>query len=232
MSLHISAKTGEIADFVLMPGDPLRAKWIADTFMKDVSCYNEVRGMLGFTGTYQGKKVSVQGSGMGIPSALIYGTELIREYGVKTIIRVGTAGALQGHLKLRDLVIALSASTTSGVNREYFGPGEYAPTADFNLLQRAVEAAKALGLTFEAGNILSTDAFYPPSEDAYTPWKEHGVLCVEMETAGLYSLAARHGIRALTILTISDSLVRGEHSSASDREKSFADMARLALHCR
>jgi len=169
---------------------------------------------------------------MGIPSALIYYTELIRDYGVKTIVRVGTAGALQANLKLRDLVIALSASTTSGINREIFGYGDYAPTANFGLLSRAMEQAKELGLSYEAGNILSADAFYPPSEDAYKPWKEHGVLCVEMETAGLYSLAARFGIRALTILTISDSLVRGERSSVADREKSFEDMAKLALHCR
>ncbi|MEJ2583784.1 MAG: purine-nucleoside phosphorylase [Robiginitalea sp.] len=169
---------------------------------------------------------------MGIPSALIYYTELIRDYGVKTIIRVGTAGALQGHLKLRDLVIALSASTTSGIIRETFGNGVYAPTADLDLLQRAVDQAEALGLPFKAGNILSTDEFYPSSEDAYTPWKQHGVLCVEMETAGLYTLAARYGVRALTILTISDSLVRGERSSIADRERSFAEMAELALHCR
>ena len=232
MSLHISAKPGEIADFVLMPGDPLRAKWIANNFLEEVTCYNEVRGMLGFTGSYRGQKVSVQGSGMGIPSALIYYTELIREYGVKTIIRVGTAGALQGHLKLRDLVIALSASTTSGINRESFGYGAYAPTADFSLLRQAMDQAKELGMDFEAGNILSTDAFYPPSEDAYKPWRDHGVLCVEMETAGLYTLAARHGVRALSLLTISDSLVRGEHSSAAERERSFGDMATLALHCR
>ena len=232
MSLHIGAKPGEIADFVLMPGDPLRAKWIAETFLEEVSCYTEIRGMLGFTGSWQGKRVSVQGSGMGIPSALIYYTELIREYGVKTIIRVGTAGALQERLKLRDLVIALSASTNSGTNREIFGQGDYAPTADFNLLQRAVDQAEKMGLDFEAGNILSSDTFYPPSRDPYKPWREHGVLCVEMETAGLYTLAARHGVRALTILTISDSLARGEHSPVADREKSFSDMAKLALHCR
>jgi purine-nucleoside phosphorylase len=231
MSLHIGANHGDIADFVLMPGDPLRAKWIAETFLEDASCYNEVRGMLGFTGTYQGRRVSVQGSGMGIPSAMIYYTELIRDYGVKTIIRVGTAGALQGHLKLRDLVIALSASTTSGINRDIFGHGDYAPTADFELLRRAMVRAETLDLPYEAGNILSADAFYPASEDAYRSWREHGVLCVEMETAGLYTLAARYGIRALTILTISDSLVRGERSSTADREKSFADMAKLALHC-
>ncbi len=232
MSLHISAKPGEIADFVLMPGDPLRAKWIAETFLEDPICYNEVRGMLGFTGTYQGKRVSVQGSGMGIPSALIYYTELIRDYGVKTIIRVGTAGALQEHLKLRDLVIALSASTTSGTNREVFGHGDYAPTAHFGLLNRAVDEARGLGLSFEAGNILSADAFYPPVKDSYKPWTDHGVLCVEMETSGLYTLAARYGVRALAILTISDSLVRGERSTQADRERSFADMARLALLCR
>ncbi|TNF70891.1 MAG: purine-nucleoside phosphorylase [Bacteroidetes bacterium] len=232
MSLHISAKPGEIADFVLMPGDPLRAEWIANTYLEEVTCYNKVRGMLGFTGKFRGKKVSVQGSGMGIPSALIYYTELIREYGVKTIIRVGTAGALQGHLKLRDLVMALSASTTSGINRESFPYGDYAPTADFSLLRRAMGQAKALDMEFEAGNILSADVFYPSSGDVYTPWKEHGVLCVEMETAALYTVAARYGVRALSLLTISDSLVRGEHSSAADRERSFEDMATLALHCR
>jgi purine-nucleoside phosphorylase len=232
MSLHISAKPGEIADFVLMPGDPLRAKWIASTFLEEVKCYNEVRGMLGFTGVYRGQKVSVQGSGMGIPSALIYYTELVREYGVKTIIRVGTAGALQEHLKLRDLVIALSASTTSGINRGTFTHGDYAPTADFSLVRRATERAKKLEMDFEAGNILSEDAFYPSSGDAYKPWREHGVLCVEMETAGLYTMAARHGVRALSLLTISDSLVRGEHSSVADREQSFEEMVTLALHCR
>ena len=150
---------------------------------------------------------------------------------MKTIIRLGTAGALQGHLKLRDLVIALSASTTSGINRDIFGNGDFAPTADFSLLRQAMDAAKALKLDYEAGNILSTDAFYPPSGDPYTAWKQHGVLCVEMETAGLYTLAARYGVRALSLLTISDSLVRGERSSVTDRERSFEDMVTLALHC-
>lgn len=232
MSLHIAAKPGEIADFVLMPGDPLRAEWIANTFLEEVRCYNRVRGMLGFTGVYQGKQVSVQGSGMGIPSALIYYTELIREYGVKTLIRVGTAGALQPRLKLRDLVIALSASTTSGINREVFPNGDFAPTADFALLRQAMEEAETLGLDYEAGNILSVDSFYPPHEGAYATWTEHGVLCVEMETAGLYTLAARHGVRALSILTISDVLASGEHSPARERERSFGDMVTLALHCR
>ncbi len=232
MSLHIAAKPGEIADFVLMPGDPLRAEWIATTFLEEVSCYNRVRGMLGFTGVYQGKRVSVQGSGMGIPSALIYYTELIREYGVKTLIRVGTAGALQPRLQLRDLVIALSASTTSRINREVFPHGDFAPTADFALLRQAMQAADTLGLPYEAGNILSVDSFYPPVEGAYDSWTDHGVLCVEMETAGLYSLAARHGARALSILTISDVLPRGEHSPAHERERSFRDMVTLALHCR
>ena len=231
MTVHIGAAKGDIADTVLMPGDPRRAEWASRTFLDDARLVNDVRGMLGFTGTYQGRRVSVQGSGMGIPSALIYYTELIRDYGVKTIIRVGTAGALQGHLKLRDLVIALSASTTSGINRDIFGHGDYAPTADFELLRRAMVRAETLDLPYEAGNILSADAFYPASEDAYRSWREHGVLCVEMETAGLYTLAARYGVRALTILTISDSLVRGEHSSTTDRETSFTDMANLALQC-
>ncbi len=231
MSLHIDAKPGEIADFVLMPGDPLRAAWIAETFLEEVHCYNNIRGMLGFTGTYQGQRVSVQGSGMGIPSALIYYTELIRDYGVKQIIRVGTAGALQEELGLRDLIIALSASTTSGMNREVFPYGDFAPTADFGLLSKAIEGASALGLSFTAGNVLSTDSFYPPQADAYALWAEHGVLCVEMETAGLYSIAARYGVRALSILTISDSLPRGERTPAEERERSFSDMVSLALQC-
>lgn len=232
MSLHIGAKPGEIADFVMMPGDPLRAEWIAQTFLEDVTCYNRIRGMLGFTGTYQGKKVSVQGSGMGIPSALIYYNELIRDYGVKTIVRVGTAGALQPDLGLRDLVIAVSASTTSSILQEAFPKGNFAPTADFRLLEKAMGGARALGLSFRAGNILSTDTFYPESDSAYQAWTDHGVLCVEMETAGLYSLAARHGVRALSILTISDSLISGERTSATQRERSFSDMVSLALYCR
>lgn len=232
MSMHIGAKPGEIADFVLMPGDPLRAEWIAHTFLEEVTCYNRVRGMLGFTGTCQGKKVSVQGSGMGIPSALIYYNELIRDYGVKTIIRVGTAGALQPDLGLRDLVIALSASTTSSILQEAFPYGTFAPTADFDLLSKATEGARALGLSFRAGNILSTDTFYPQSESAYQAWTDHGVLCVEMETAGLYSLASRYGVRALSILTISDSLISGERTSATQRERSFSEMVSLALVCR
>ncbi|MEJ2163174.1 MAG: purine-nucleoside phosphorylase [Robiginitalea sp.] len=232
MSLHIGAGPGEIAEFMLIPGDPLRAAWIAETFLEDVHCYNQIRGMLGFTGTYRGQKVSVQGSGMGIPSALIYYTELIREYGVKQLIRVGTAGALQEDLNLRELVIALSASTTSAMNREVFAYGDFAPTADFELLSRAMESAGKLNLPYRAGNILSADSFYPAREDAYKPWSEHGVLCVEMETAGLYSLAARYGVRALSILTISDSLPRGERTEAEERERSFSDMVRLALECR
>lgn len=232
MSLHLAAKKGEIADFVLMPGDPLRAQWIAETFLEEAHCYNRIRGMLGFTGTYKGQRVSVQGSGMGVPSAMIYYSELIREYGVRSIIRVGTAGALQADLELRDLVIALSASTTSAINREVFTYGDFAPTADFGLLSRAASAARELGLPFRAGNILTADAFYSAAEDPYRPWAEHGVLCVEMETAGLYSLAARHGVAALSILTISDSLPRGERSPAADREHSFRDMVTLALSCR
>ena len=188
--------------------------------------------MLGFTGTYKGHSVSVQGSGMSVPSALIYYTELIREYGVKQLIRVGTAGALQADLELKDLVIALSASTTSAINREVFTYGDFAPTADFGLLDKATGGAREMGLSFRAGNILTADTFYAATEDAYKAWADHGVLCVEMETAGLYSIAARHGVAALSILTISDSLPGGEHSTADEREKSFSDMVALALHCR
>jgi len=229
MSTHIQAKKGEIAETVLLPGDPLRAKWIAETFLEDAVCYNKVRGMLGFTGTYKGKRVSVQGTGMGIPSTLIYCHELITNYGVKNLIRVGSAGSYQKNVNLRDIVIAMSASSTSGINNSRFVNSDFAPTANFELFMKAALYAKENSIPIKAGNILSSDEFYEDDPEAYKKWAKFGVLCVEMEAAGLYTIAAKHHVNALAILTISDSLVTGEHLSSADREKSFKDMIAIAL---
>ena len=230
MSVHIEAKKGDIAETVLMPGDPLRAKWIAETFLENAFCYNEVRGMLGYTGTYKGKKVSVQGSGMGIPSAMIYHHELINDYGVKNIIRVGSAGSYQKDIKVRDIVLAMAASTTSGINNSRFINADYSPTASFDLLLEASLYARKKGIKIKAGNVLSADEFYEDDPEAYKLWAKYGVLCVDMEASGLYTIAAKHNIRALAILTISDSLVTGEHSSSIDRESSFNEMVEIALN--
>jgi len=229
MSTHIQAKQGEIAESILLPGDPLRAKWIAESFLEDAVCYNTVRGMLGFTGTYKGKRVSVQGTGMGIPSTLIYCHELITNYGVKNLIRVGSAGSYQKNVNLRDIVIAMSASSTSGINNSRFVNSDYAPTANFELFMKAALYAKENSIPIKAGNILSSDEFYEDDPETYKKWAEFGVLCVEMEAAGLYTIAAKHNVNALAILTISDSLVTGEHLSSGDREKSFKDMIAIAL---
>jgi purine-nucleoside phosphorylase len=230
MSLHINAKKNEVADTVLLPGDPLRAKWIADTFLENAVCYNKVRGMLGYTGYYKSKRISVQGSGMGIPSALIYYHELIRDYEVKTLIRVGTAGSYQEHIKLKDIVIAMSASTTSGINKKQFEFGSYAPTADIDLLIKAVNYANDNNIAFKAGNVLSSDQFYEEDPDCYKKRAEYGVLCAEMEAAGLYTIAAKNRVKALAILTISDSLVDKTSCSASARENTFKTMVEIALN--
>lgn len=230
MSLHIEAKKGEIAETVLLPGDPLRAKWIAETFFENIFCYNNIRGMLGYTGTYKGKKISVQGTGMGIPSAMIYCHELIKDYGVKNLIRVGSAGAFQPDLKLLDIVIAMSASTNSALNRIAFNDADFAPTASFDLLMKAAEYAKNNGIDFKAGNVLSSDIFYDDDPEYYKKWAAHGVLCAEMESAGIYTLAAKFGVNALSILTISDSLVNGEEISSEMREKKLSEMVDIALN--
>jgi purine-nucleoside phosphorylase len=230
MSIHIEAKQGEIAETVLLPGDPLRAKWIANTFLENPICYNQVRGMLGYTGTFKGKLISVQGSGMGIPSALIYYQELIRDYGVKNLIRVGTAGSYQKEVKLKDIVLAMAASTTSGINNSRFINADYAPTADFDLFLKAALYAKENSLAIRAGNVLSSDEFYEDDPDSYKLWAKFGVLCVEMEAAGLYTIAAKYKIKALAILTISDSLVTGEKSTSIERETSFKEMIEIALN--
>ena len=202
MSLHIAAQAGDIAETILLPGDPLRAKHIAETMLENPVCYNEIRGMLGFTGTYKGQRVSVQGTGMGMPSISIYAHELINSYGVKNLIRVGTCGALQPHLKLRDVIIAMSASTNSAMNQQAFKGMTFAPTADFELLRRAYEVAVAKGYTVNVGTILSSDAFYTHDPEEWKLWAEFGVLAVEMEAAALYSLAAKFGVNALAICTV------------------------------
>jgi len=229
MSVHIGAKKGEIAETVLLPGDPLRAKWIAETFLENPVCYNDVRGMLGFTGRYQGKRISVQGTGMGIPSTLIYAHELINEYGVKNLIRVGSAGSYQKEVRIRDIVIAMAASTNSGLNTIRFNGADYAPTASFELFQKALAIAKEKNIPLKAGNILSSDEFYADDFESYKKWAEYGVLCVEMETSGLYTVAAKHKVNALSILTISDSLVTGERTTADEREQTFKEMIEIAL---
>ncbi|WP_460219645.1 purine-nucleoside phosphorylase [Psychroserpens sp. MEBiC05023] len=229
MSIHIEAQKGDIADTVLLPGDPMRAKWIAETYLDHPKLYNDVRGMLGYTGTFKGKPVSVQGTGMGIPSCLIYAHELINDYGVKNLIRVGSAGSYKENIKLRDIVIAMAASSNSGINNSRFINADYAPTANFDLFMKVAEYAKLHNITIKAGNVLSSDEFYQDDYESYKKWADFGVLCVEMETAGLYTIAAKHNVNALSILTISDSLVTGEHTSADERASTFNTMIELAL---
>ena len=230
MSTHIEAKPGEIAESVLLPGDPLRAKWIAETFLENPKCYNDVRGMLGYTGTFRGKPISVQGTGMGIPSALIYCHELINDYGVKNLIRVGSAGSYQKDINIRDIVIAMAASSTSGINNTRFVNCDYSPTADFDLFMKAALYARENNIPIKAGNVLSSDQFYEDDFNNYKKWAEFGVLCVEMEAAGLYTIAAKFNVKALAILTISDSLVTGESTTADEREGSFSKMIEIALN--
>ncbi|REE08252.1 purine-nucleoside phosphorylase [Winogradskyella pacifica] len=229
MSVHIGAKKGEIAETILLPGDPLRAKWIAETFFDDPKCFNEVRGMFGYTGTYKGKRVSTMGTGMGVPSISIYANELITDYGVKNLIRVGSAGSYQKDVKIRDVVLAMAASSNSGVNELRFGGANYAPTASFELFIKATEAARAKNIPIKAGNVLSSDIFYEDDKEAYKKWSKFGVLCVEMEAAGLYTVAAKHNVNALALLTISDSLVTGESTTSKERETTFKSMIEIAL---
>ncbi|MBT8257881.1 MAG: purine-nucleoside phosphorylase [Bacteroidia bacterium] len=229
MSVHIEAKKGEIAETILLPGDPLRAKWIAETFFEDPKCFNTVRNMLGYTGIYQGKKISVMGTGMGVPSISIYSHELITEYGVKNLIRVGSAGSYQAHVKVYDVVLAMAASSTSGVNELRFGGADYAPTADFDLFMNAVRIARDKNIDVKAGNVLTSDIFYADDFEAYKKWSKFGVLCVEMEAAGLYTVAAQHNVNALAILTISDSLVTGERTTSKERQTTFKSMVEIAL---
>lgn len=229
MSVHIEAKKGDIAETILLPGDPLRAKWIAETYLENPVCYNNVRGMLGYTGHYNGKRISVQGTGMGIPSISIYAHELINEYGVKNLIRVGSAGAMHESLNMRDVVIAMAASSNSSINRNRFDGADFAPTASYKLFSKAVKSAAKQEISIKAGNVLSSDLFYTDDPEDYKKWAAFGVLCVEMEAAGLYTIAAQHQVNALAILTISDSLVTGERTSAEERETTFDHMIKIAL---
>lgn len=229
MSTHIGAKAGEIASTVLMPGDPLRAKYIAETYLENPVCYSQVRNMLGYTGIYKGKKISVQGSGMGIPSLAIYTTELIKEYGVKTIYRVGSCGGMSPDVKIRDVILGEAGTTDSSIIANTFGAGMYySPIADFGLLDSAYHTAQEMGINTKVGNIFAADRFYNDELDLQK-LIDYGVLATEMETAGLYLLAAKHHIKALTILTVSDHLLTGEALSAKERETSFDEMAELSL---
>ncbi len=207
----------------------MRAKWIAETFLDDARCYNNVRGMLGYTGSYKGKLISVQGTGMGIPSALIYCHELINDYGVQNLIRVGSAGSYQPDVNIRDIVIAMAASSTSGINNSRFVNADFSPTANFDLFLKACLYAKDHNIPIKAGNVLSADEFYEDDFESYKQWAKFGVLCVEMEAAGLYTIAAKHHVKALAILTISDSLVTKEAMSSDDRETTFKKMIEIAL---
>ena len=229
MSVHINAKSGEIAPSILLPGDPLRAEFIAETLLEDAICFNKVRGMLGFTGSYRGKRVSVMGTGMGVPSHSIYVNELINEYGIKTLIRVGTCGGLQPDLEIGNIVLAMSASTDSHINRLRFSGMDFAPTAGFDLLLKAYESAKSGNTNVRVGNILTSDTFYNDDPQSWKIWAAFGVLAVEMETSGLYTLAAKYGVDALSILTVSDSLTSGASATSEQREKTFTQMIELAL---
>jgi purine-nucleoside phosphorylase len=230
MSVHIGAQPGEIAERVLLPGDPMRAKWIAETFLDDPKCYTEVRGMLGFTGRWQGVPVSVQGSGMGMPSASIYTHELINEYGVKSVLRIGSCGAMVTDLNLGDVIAAIGSATDSNMNRTRFdGLADYAPVADFGLLRTAAEVAERRGIPLRVGPVLAADAFYTDRPDLYDKLADYGVLAVEMESAAIYTIAARYKARALTILTVSDHLKRDEKMSSAERETGFRNMVEIGL---
>lgn len=226
---HIEAQPGDIAESILLPGDPLRAKFIATHYLTDVLQFNRVRNMLGFTGYYQGKRVSVMGTGMGMPSMAIYSYELITNYGVKNLIRLGTAGAMQGHVQVKDIVIAQAASTDSGFGKQFGIIGDIAAVPDFRLLLKAVKAAEEQGLKYHVGNVLSSDIFYHFDPNHWKKWQKLGLLCVEMEAYALLLNAVNLGASALVINTISDSLVTGEHLSSADRENSFTEMMQLAL---
>ena len=229
MSIHIAAEKGQIAPRVLFPGDPLRAKWIAETYLSDVICYTEIRNMFGFTGTYKGERISVQGSGMGQPSASIYAHELFAEYDVQTLIRVGTCGALTEAVRVRDVIVAMSASTDSQMNRLRFQGIDYAPTADYQLLRAAVDAAEAAGLNVHVGQVFSGDLFYNDRPDLVSRTAEYGVLGIEMEASALYTLAAKFGRRALGIMTVSDHLITKEETTAEERQTTFSEMITIAL---
>lgn len=226
---HNEAKYGDIAQTVLMPGDPLRAKFVAENYLQDVTCFNTVRNMLGFTGTYNRKKVSVMGGGMGIPSIGIYSYELFHFYGVDQIIRIGSAGGLSDDVRVHDLVMGMGACTDSNYASQFGLPGSFAPVADFSLLRSAVHAAESRGISYKVGNLVSSDVFYNDNFNVNEAWKKMGCLAVEMEAAGLYMNAARCGKKALCLVTVSDHIFTGESLSANERQTSFRDMMEVAL---
>lgn len=226
---HNAAKKGDIAETVLLPGDPLRAKFIAETFLEKPVCYNTVRNMFGYTGTYKGRRVSVQGTGMGVPSISIYTTELMVEYGVQTLVRIGSCGAMQPEIKIRDVIMAQGSCTDSNVNRIRFKGLDFAPLADFGLMQKAWAVAKEKGIELKVGNILTSDTFYGDDPDTWKMWAAYNVLAAEMETAALYTIAAKHRRRALTLLTVSDSIVTHEETTAEERQNTFKSMMEIAL---
>lgn len=229
MTVHIGAKPGEIAETVLLPGDPYRARWAAETFLENPRLVNEVRGMLGFTGTWRGHPVTIHGSGMGMPSMSIYANELIRDFGAQTLIRIGSAGALQPDVKVRDIVLAQATSTLGSPSRAMFREMSFAPVADFGLLAAAHAAAVAKGITTHVGGVYSSDTFYDERPDLSDQLQRHGTLCIEMEAAELYTVAARYQRRALAVLTISDHILTGEALPSDQRERSFGDMVEIAL---
>lgn len=230
MSVHIGASKGDIADKILLPGDPLRAKFIAETFLEDVTQYNQVRGMYGFTGTYKGERISVQGTGMGVPSISIYVNELIQEYDVQKLIRVGTCGAIQNDVKVRDVILAQGSTTDSQMNQMIFNGIDYAPLADFELLKNAYETGKEQGLNLRVGNVFTSDTFYRDNaKEVNELLAQYNVLAVEMETTALYTLAAKFNRQALTVLTVSDHILTGEETTAEERQTTFHDMMEVAL---
>jgi purine-nucleoside phosphorylase len=229
VTIHIGAEPGQIAETVLLPGDPRRAKWAAETFLEGAVCVNEVRGMLGYTGAWKGHPVTIHGTGMGMPSLSIYANELIRDYGARTLIRIGSCGAMQPHVRLRDVILAMTCSSLSTPSRGVFRELNFAPCADWSLLRAAAAAAERRGVPTHVGGIYSSDVFYDERPDLNEQMVRHGILGVEMEAAELYTLAARHGRRALAVLTVSDHLLTEEALPSADRERSFGDMVEIAL---
>jgi len=229
MSIHIAAAKGQIADKILLPGDPLRAKFIAETFLDKPERFNEVRNMFGYTGAYKGERVSVMGTGMGMPSISIYATELIRDYGVKRLVRVGTCGGLVPEVKVRDMILGISASTDSAVNKVRFQGMDYAPAPSFRLLEAAYRAAREKKMPVHVGKIVSSDSFYTEDPDQWKLWARFGVIGVEMESAELYTLAAKYGAEALAVLTVSDHLVTHEETTSEERERTFRSMIEVGL---
>jgi purine-nucleoside phosphorylase len=229
MSYHINANKGDIAERILLPGDPLRAKFIAENYFQEVKCYNEVRGMFGFTGLYKGERISVQGTGMGIPSISIYVNELIRDFGCQELIRIGTAGSMRDDINVNDVLMASAASTNSNTMLRTFDGLNFSAVADFGLMKKADKAAEVLGIPMKVVNVLSSDTFYNDDPNWYKVWADHGVAAVEMEASALYFLCAKYGVKGLCLLTISDHIIKGEMSSSEDREKRLLDMINIAV---